>query len=117
MAQLNLVILSGNLTRNPEVVFIREKMSLCKGGIAVNRTWRDNRGEKKEDVMFIDFQIWGEYGATFAKWTKKGSAVLLEGYLHFETWETDGDRHSKHTLTVEKFQFLDNKKKEKTDER
>lgn len=99
------------MTRDPELKFTPKGTALCKCGIAVNRQWTTEGGEKKSEVLFLDFAIWGKMAETFAQFTSKGAAVLLAGYLRLEQWEneTDQTKHQKISLNVESFQFLDRK--------
>ena len=62
MASFNKVILMGNLTRDPELRYTPKGMAVAKVGLAVNRTWRSESGEQKEEVTFIDVDIWGAHG-------------------------------------------------------
>ena len=113
MPTLNKVLLIGNLTRDPELRYTPKGTAVLNGGIAMNQKWKDEHGEKKESVTFVDFTCWSKPAETFAQYTRKGSMVCLEGRLQLETWEKDDEKRSKLILIVEQFQFLDRKPEEK----
>ena len=106
MANYNKVILMGNLTRDPQLTYLPSQMPVCEFGIAVNSKWKDQQGQQREDVMFIDCRVFGKQADTFAKYMSKGKAVLIEGRLQLDTWEKDGQKRSKHRVTVQNFQFV-----------
>lgn len=109
MPAFNQLTLIGNLTRDAELRFTQSGKAVCNGGVATNRKWKSESGETKEDVCFLDFTVWGMAAETFAKFTRKGSAVFLQGNLKQETWDDHGDKRTKLFLNVETFQFLDRK--------
>jgi len=115
MPNFNKVILAGNVTRAPETRYTPKGTPVCKFGLAINRQWKTDTGEKKEDVCFVDCTTFGKQAETFAQYVRKGHPVLVEGRLDLDTWEDkeSGDKRQKLTVIVEGFQFL--KGKEKTD--
>ena len=107
MASYNKVILVGNLTRDPELSFTPSNTPICKFGIATNHRWRDRDGGDREEVCFVDCVIFGARAETFKKYMSKGSMTLVEGRLKLEQWTTqEGAKRSKHSVTVENFQFM-----------
>jgi single-strand DNA-binding protein len=106
MPNYNRIILAGHLTRDPELRYTPKGMALAAFGLAVNRHWTAESGQKKEDVCFVDCTAWGKSAEALSKYTSKGSALLIEGSLRFETWQKDDETRSKHSVTVESFQFL-----------
>jgi single-strand DNA-binding protein len=76
--------------------------------LAINRTWTDQRqsGEKREATTFVDCKAWGKQGEILTRYCKKGSALFVEGRLDYRTWETNGEKRSKHEVVVENFQFV-----------
>lgn len=107
MANYNKVILVGNLTRDPQVSYLPSQTPVAEFGLAVNRRWRGQDNQQKEETCFIDCRVYGKQAETFAKYLSKGKPVLVEGRLQFDTWEgKDGLKHSKHRIFVERFQFL-----------
>src|SRR5882724_1933225 len=82
MASFNKVILVGNLTRDPELRYTPKGMAIAKIGLAVNRNWTTESGEKKEEVTFVDVDAFGRQAETLAQYMKKGSplGVIVEGF-------------------------------------
>ena len=77
-------------------------------GLAVNRTYtRRDSNEKVEETCFVDVEAWGRTGETIARYMKKGRQIFVEGRLKFDSWERDGQRRSKLSVTAESFQFID----------
>src|SRR5262245_58860266 len=108
MANLNKVMLSGRLTRDPETRHTPSGQSVTNFGIAVNRTYRKkDSDEKVEETTFVDVEAWGQTGETFARYMKKGRQVYVEGRLKLDSWEKDGQKRSKLSVVMENFQFLD----------
>ena len=109
MPNYNKVILIGNLTRDPELSFLQSKTAVCEFGLAVNRKWKSDAGEK-EETCFVDCRIYGKSAETFKQYMAKGRAVLIEGRLQFDQWEgKDGSKRSKHRVIATNFQFLGDK--------
>jgi single-strand DNA-binding protein len=108
MASFNKVILVGNLTRDPELRYTPKGMAIAKLGLAVNRVWRNEAGETKEDVTFVDVDAFGRQAETLAQYVKKGSPLLVEGRLKLDQWDDKqtGQKRSKLGVVVEGFQFL-----------
>lgn len=115
MPNYNKVIIAGHLTRDPEIRHTQGGMQIANFGIAVSNRWKKD-GEQREEVMFIDCAAFGKLAETLAPRVKKGSPLLVEGRLKLETWEKDGQKRSKHTVTIDNFQFLGGKRDEAEDE-
>lgn len=100
-------IITGNLTRDPELRNTPNGASVCSFSVAVNRTYRDASGEQKEDVSFIDCSAWGKLGEMIAQYAKKGTGVLVSGRLDQRSWEdkTTGTKRSRVEIVVEDFNF------------
>jgi single-strand DNA-binding protein len=111
MASFNKVILAGNLTRDPELRYTPKGTAVAKIGLAVNRIWTSETGEKKEEVSFIDVEAWGRQGEVIAQYMKKGRPLLIEGRLKLDTWEDKNTRQkvSKLKVVLESFSFIDSK--------
>lgn len=111
MASFNKVILAGNLTRDPELRYTPKGTAVAKIGLAVNRTWTGEDGQKKEEVNFIDVEAWGRQGEVIAQYMKKGRPLLVEGRLKLDSWEdkTTKQKVSKLKVVLESFSFLDSK--------
>lgn len=108
MASLNKVLLIGNLTRDPEVRFTPKGTQVCELGLAVNRRYRLDSGEVREEVCFVDVTFWGAQADTIGKWMKKGRPIFIEGRLQLDTWDdkTSGQKRSKLRVVGDNFQFL-----------
>jgi single-strand DNA-binding protein len=83
-------------------------MAIAKIGLAVNRNWTSESGEKKEEVTFVDVDAFGRQAETLAQYMKKGSPILIEGRLRLDQWDDKqtGQKRSKLGVVVEGFQFL-----------
>lgn len=109
---LNHVVLAGNLTRDPETKFLANERAVCNFGIAINRKWKDNAGNAKEETTFVDIEAWGRTAELVGQYLKKGSPVYIEGRLKLDTWEKDGQKHSKLRVSADSVQFLGGGKRE-----
>jgi single-strand DNA-binding protein len=107
MANLNKVMLIGNMTRDPQLSIIPSTQNqVCDFGLAVNRTWTGPDGVKKEEVTFVDCTCFGKTAEILTKYKKKGDPLFVEGRLKLDQWEKDGVKHYKMRVIVENFQFL-----------
>lgn len=107
MANYNRVILVGNLTRDPQMSYLPNQTPVVELGMAINHRWKDQQGNQKEDVCFIDCRAYGRQAETLNTYLKKGQQVLIEGRLQFSMWEAkDGTKRSKHRVIVDRFQFM-----------
>jgi len=110
VADFNKVILMGRLTRDCEMRYTQSGSAVANGCIAVNRHWRDNRGTRQKDVVFVDFVVWGVGAQNMIDYTSKGSQIHIEGRLIADRWQqSDGTERSKLKVSVESFQFLGGK--------
>ncbi|MDR2870856.1 MAG: single-stranded DNA-binding protein [Deferribacteraceae bacterium] len=106
MASFNKVVLLGNLTRDPELRYTQgNDLPVARSGLAVNSKYKN-----KEEVMFIDFVVFGKLAEVLNSYATKGSPLLIEGRLQLNTWEKDGQRHSRHEIIVESFQLIGSKR-------
>jgi single-strand DNA-binding protein len=108
MAGFNKVILVGNLTRDPELRYTPKGVAIAKLGLAVNRVWKSETGESKEEVTFVDIDAFGKQAETIAQYLKKGSPLLVEGRLRLDQWDDKqtGQKRSRLGVVLEGFQFL-----------
>ena len=107
MANLNKVLLMGNITRDPELKYMPNQTAVCDVSIAVNRTWTGQDGVKKEEVTFVDCSCFGKTAEILSKYKKKGDPLFVEGRLKLDQWEAqDGTKRSKMRVIIENFQFL-----------
>ena len=108
MANYNKIILAGNLTRDPQLSYLPSQTPVCEFGLAVNRRWRGQDGQQREETCFVDCRCYGKQAETFNQYMSKGRSVLIEGRLQYDRWEDkDGQKRSKHRISVQSFQFLD----------
>ena len=112
MPALNRIILVGNLTRDPEVKFLPSGSAHVGLGLAVSHKYKTKDGAEKEEVCFVTCDAFGKTAENCGKYLAKGSLVLIEGRLKFEQWEKDGQKRSAHKVTVERIQFLSQRKAE-----
>lgn len=107
-ASYNKVILMGNLTRDPELRYTPKGTAVVKIGLAVNRTWKTESGEQKEEVSFIDIDAFGRQAEVIAQYMKKGSPLFVEGRLKLDTWEDKNtkQKQSKLKVVLEGFNFI-----------
>lgn len=108
MASFNKVIIAGNLTRDPELRYTPKGTAVAKIGLAVNRTWKTESGEQKEEVTFIDVDVFGRQAEVLAQYMKKGRELLVEGRLKLDTWEDKNTKQkvSKLKVVLESFSFI-----------
>lgn len=108
MPSYNKVILMGNLTRDPETRTTPSGSTICKIGLAVNRTFTGQDGQKKDDTTFVDCDAFGKTAEAIAKWMTKGRAILIEGRLRTDQWQDKdtGKQRSKLGVIIESFQFV-----------
>ena len=108
MASFNKVILVGNLTRDPELRYTPKGTAIAKIGVAVNRVWTNEAGEKKEEVTFVDVDVFGRTAENVGQYMRKGRPILIEGRLRLDQWDDKqtGQKRSKLTVIVETCQFL-----------
>lgn len=111
MASYNKVLLMGNLTRDVEVRHLPSGQAVANIGLAVNRRFKTNEGEQREEVTYIDCEAWGKTAEIMAKYLSKGRPVFVEGRLKLDTWQdkTDGSNRSKMKVVIESFNFIDSK--------
>ena len=108
MASFNKVILIGNLTRDVELKYLPKGTAVCNLSMAVNRRWKTEAGEEKEDVYFAECKAFGKQAETLAQYVRKGHPLLIEGRLTREEWDDKktGDKRSTTRIMIETFQFL-----------
>jgi single-strand DNA-binding protein len=108
MASYNKVLLLGNLTRDPELRVTPKGTAVCQFGLAVNRQFKDESGQTREEVTFVDLEAWGKQAETIAKFLTKGRPLFVEGRLKFDQWDdkASGQKRSKLKVVLENFQFL-----------
>jgi single-strand DNA-binding protein len=108
MANINRVILTGNLTADPELSTLPSGTSVCKLRLAVNRRYKDNAsGEWVEKPNYFDIKVWGAQGENCATYLSKGRPVAIDGRLEWREWESqDGGKRSAVEVVADTVQFL-----------
>ena len=106
-ANLSKVLIIGNLTRDPELRYIPSGAAVATFTVAVNRVYKDQAGEKKEQVSFIRVVVWGRRAEVCGEFLSKGSPVFVEGRLQSREWETqEGQKRSTVEVVADNIQFL-----------
>ena len=108
MANLNKVMLIGNLTRDPELRYTPKGTAVAELGMAVNRVRTNDQGERQEETTFIDVTLWARQAELAQQYLAKGRPVYIEGRLQMDTWEdkNTGQKRSKLKVVGENMQFL-----------
>jgi single-strand DNA-binding protein len=107
MANFNKVLLMGNLTRDPQLSYTPNQTAVVDFGLAVNRKWKGQDGESKEEVCFVDCRAFSRLAENINKYMRKGRPLFVEGRLVYEQWTAqDGSKRSKHRIHVDNCQFL-----------
>ncbi len=109
---MNKCIFTGRLTREIELRFLPNGQAVAKTGFATSEKYKDKgTGETKETTMFIDIIVWGKSAEAFNLFCQKGHKIAIIGKLQLEQWndKDTGQKHSKHTINVESFEFLEPK--------
>jgi single-strand DNA-binding protein len=113
MANLNRVLLIGNLTRDPEIKYTPKGTAIAEIGMAINRVIpsQEEGGERREEVTFVDVTAWGKTAENVQKYLTKGRPIFVEGRLHLDTWDDKqtGQKRSKLKVVAETVQFLGSK--------
>ena len=108
MPSLNKVFLMGNHTLDPELRVTPKGTPICQFGLAINRQFKMESGESREEVIFVDIEAWGKQGETIAKYCTKGRPLFVEGRLKLDQWEDKNtkEKRSRMRVVLEQFQFL-----------
>ncbi len=108
MASLNKVMIIGNLTRDPEIKYTPKGTAIADIGLAVNRNYTTESGEKREEVTFIDVTLWGRTAEIVGEYCKKGRPLFVEGRLQLDTWDDKetGQKRSKLKVVGDNIQLL-----------
>ena len=108
MANLNRVLLIGNLTRDPDLRYTPKGTAVTEIGLAVNRVYTGEDGERKEETTFVDVTLWARLAEIAGQYLKKGRPVFVEGRLQLDTWDDKqtGQKRSKLRVVAENIQLL-----------
>ncbi len=108
MANLNKVMLIGNLTRDPELRHTPKGTAVSEISLAINRNWTNDQGQKQEETTFVEITFWGRQAEVIQQYVTKGSPIYVEGRLQLDSWDDKetGKKRSKLRVIGENFQFL-----------
>ncbi len=106
MASLNKVLLMGNLTRDPELRYVPSGSAVASFTIAMNRVFKLQTGEKKEETSFVKVIVWGRMAEICGEYLKKGRPVFVEGRLQSRSWEQEGQKRNTLEVIAQNVQFL-----------
>jgi single-strand DNA-binding protein len=106
--RFNRVVLTGHLTRDPELRYLPSQKSVASFGMANNRKWRTESGEDREEVLFVDCSAFGKLGELISQKFTKGDPILIEGRLKLDQWDdkNGGGKRSKLSIVVENIDFV-----------
>lgn len=100
----------GNLTKDNDLKYLPSGSAVYKNSVATSHKWKDQNGQTKEEVMFMDIVLFARSAEIANQYLRKGSKVFLIGRVVLESWvATDGTKRSKHILRVETMKMLDSK--------
>lgn len=108
MSGLNRIFLMGNVTRDPDFRNTPGGAAVCVLGLAVSRRYTTTQGEEREEVCFIDVEVWGKQAESCRNYLGKGAPVLVEGRLRLDQWDDreTGKKRSRHVVRADRVQFL-----------
>lgn len=108
MANLNKVMLIGNLTRDPEVRYTPSGKAVADISLAINRVWNNDQGQKQEETTFVDVTLWGRQAELAQQYLSKGRGIYLEGRLQMDSWDDKetGKKRTKLKVVGDNLQFL-----------
>ena len=108
MANLNKVLLLGNLTRDPELRYTPKGTAVADIALAINRVWNNEQNQRQEETTYVDITLWGRQAELAQQYLTKGRGCFVEGRLQMDTWEdkATGQKRSKLKVVAESLQFL-----------
>ena len=101
----NKAIISGRLTRDPELRTLPSGQHVCEFTVATNRVYTDTNGTKQEETEFHNVVAWARQADTLCQYAKKGTILLLDGRLHTRSWDKEGVKHYKTEIIVVSFRL------------
>lgn len=111
---INIVMLTGNLTRDPELRSTGSGTPVLQFGLAVNdRRKNQQTGEWEDYPNFVDCTMFGTRAESVARYLNKGSKVSIEGKLRWSQWERDGQKRSKLDVIVNEIEFSGGQRQQK----
>jgi single-strand DNA-binding protein len=106
MANLNKVILAGNLTKDPEVRYTPAGKAVADLRMAINRSFKGQDGQVRDETCFVSVVVWDRQAQTCGEYLTRGSPVLVDGRLQYEEWEKDGQKFNRLRVVADRVQFL-----------
>lgn len=106
MSSYNRVILMGNLTRDVQLKYTPSGTPVTEIGLAVNDRRKGQNGEWVDETTFVEVTFWGRTAEVASEYLSKGSPVFVEGRLKLDTWEKEGQKHSKLRVVCDRMQLL-----------
>jgi single-strand DNA-binding protein len=108
MASFNQVTLMGNLCRSPELRYLPSNQPVVEWGMATNRKWKDQSGQEREEVCFVDCTAFGRTGEVVNQYCTRGDLLFVQGRLKYKTWEDKqgGGKRSKLSVVVDTVQLM-----------
>jgi single-strand DNA-binding protein len=106
MANLNKVILAGNLTKDPEIRYTPSGKAVGDLRMAINRSFKGQDGQVKDETCYVSVVVWDRQAQTCGEYLTRGSPVLVEGRLQYEEWEKDGQKFNRLRVVADRVQFL-----------
>lgn len=114
---LNKVMLIGNLTRDPELRYTPTGVAVCTIGLATNRTWTTESGEKKEDVEYHRVVAWNKLAELCSQLLTKGRKIYVEGRLQSRSWQAqDGSQRTTVEIVIDDMIILDSRRTSPTED-
>ena len=110
MNQLNVILIEGNLARDPQLKYSSAGKAVCSFAIGVNRSWKKD-GQWVNEASFFDVDAWGKLAETCAQYQRKGSGVRVVGSLRQDRWEADGVQRSRVKIIAEHVEFMPKREK------
>lgn len=103
---MNVVVLKGNLTKDPELKYITNGTAVTNFTVAVNRHFKRQDGSKDKETTYVDCEVWDSAAEHLAEYCAKGDPILVQGALKLDMWETDGQKRSRLKVRVNNFDRL-----------
>jgi single-strand DNA-binding protein len=104
MSDVNRVTLSGRLAADPELKYLPSGTAVANLRLASNRTYTSH-GERREEALFVDVEVYGEPAEAVAQHKAKGAFLIIDGRLRQNTWEREGQRHSRLLVVADQVSF------------
>ena len=104
MSDCNRVTLSGRLVADPELKYLPSGTAVTNLRLASNRTYMSN-GERRDEALFVDVEVYGKPAEAVTQHKAKGAFLIVDGRLRQNTWERDGQRHSRLLIVADQVSF------------